>query len=482
MPSASRRQFAALRILPWLSTIAVASTAVSSCNDNVAGPSAPPVVSVTGIDRMAFRVHVDVQAGTVTIKGPGGPTVLNSASFASAQKLSIGDGPSRSLLSDDAVELTTENVTRTDLAFVSLVKFDITITNKFKTVDLVTPTWPNPPAGVEGVLLFPYRAVPTGGDLKATITASPEWNGTGAVGSGAPFSFFNGDDCKNNDDCYRWEAYGSPIVAGGFSRPQTVGFYFNSKVTSFDALLLVAADLRDQAARPAGTISGVVSSPERGPLATIGIAINAGGYAASTDAAGQYSVANVSSGPRTISLTRTPKGCTNPGGARTIRLEQGTSQTADFALVCTKIELSAKAGPDIDIARGMSVKLDGSGSIETSDDPVTWTWTQVSGPDVTGGAGYLVGATPVFTAPASVSSLEFDLRLSDGFTTGAPDRVQVNVMEDPVNALFVGADGNDLNRGTRAASTPRSMQPSPPPRLRDSVPTFTCRAARTRGA
>ena len=111
----------------------------------------------------------------------------------------------------------------------------------------------------------------------------------------------------------------------------------------------------------------------------------------------------------------------------------------------------AAAGPDQDVTRSTTVTLDGRGSSDPDGQPLTWTWTQVYGPDVTDGAGTLGGASPTFTAPSNVSTLMFDLRVSDGTYTSEPDRVQINVLEDATQAVFVATTGNDANAGTRAA-------------------------------
>ena len=410
----------------------------ASCGDD---PVAVPILQPTALDleRQAFRVRIDLASGEMTVVKPSSGFMRSAAG-----------GPSLSIISDDGIELTTENLTRQTVSGMTIVKFDVTITNKFHSVDLVTSTFPKPPAGIDAVLLFPFRAVPTSGDLGATIAASSDWDGVGTFGSGSPHNFFNASDCsrKGEDDCFRWEAYPSPIAAGGFTAPQTVGFMMSSKVTAFDAYLVIAADLKDQVARPWGTITGKVAAATRGGLANMGVRVDAGGFTGLTSSSGAYSITNISSGPRTVSLTTMPSGCTDPG-PQTIRLERGTTRIVDFALECTSILLTADAGGDQFVTRGSTVTLDGSASVETTADPVSWTWTQVSGPDVTGGTGHLVGVKPTFVVPTSPSSFEFDLRLSDGYITGAPDRVQINVMEDPERSLYVSPTGSDLNAGTR---------------------------------
>lgn len=112
---------------------------------------------------------------------------------------------------------------------------------------------------------------------------------------------------------------------------------------------------------------------------------------------------------------------------------------------------NANAGTTQDVNRGEQVTLSG-----TANDPeghaVTYRWTQTFGPDVTGGPGFLTGQSPTFTAPATVSSVRFELRVTDEFgRESQASVVQINVMEDKARAIFVSPLGNDLNSGTRAS-------------------------------
>ncbi len=116
---------------------------------------------------------------------------------------------------------------------------------------------------------------------------------------------------------------------------------------------------------------------------------------------------------------------------------------------------TADAGVDQDVATGSMVTLDGSGSADPQNDPVTYIWTQTIGPDVTSGSGNLTGEAPSFTAPVNnVSTVQFSLVVSNGTNSSSTDSVQINVMEDPNNALFVDGDnGNDIT-GTGSRSNP----------------------------
>ena len=73
----------------------------------------------------------------------------------------------------------------------------------------------------------------------------------------------------------------------------------------------------------------------------------------------------------------------------------------------------ADAGHDRTVGLGETVTLDGTGSMDPEDDPLTFSWRQMSGgPLVT-----LMGAdtaTPTFTAPADPATLRFLLIVADG--------------------------------------------------------------------
>ena len=114
-----------------------------------------------------------------------------------------------------------------------------------------------------------------------------------------------------------------------------------------------------------------------------------------------------------------------------------------------QIELVANAGDDQDRNRGEQTTLNGSGSRAPAG--ATYTWRQVSGPDVTGETGLLTGISPSFRVPSDVSTLEFDLTVTSGGVTSSADRVVIFVFEDKARAIFVGPDGNDVNAGTRSS-------------------------------
>ncbi len=113
----------------------------------------------------------------------------------------------------------------------------------------------------------------------------------------------------------------------------------------------------------------------------------------------------------------------------------------------------ADAGSDQDVNRIDMVLLDGSNSDDPDNASLTYTWTQVHGPDVTGGAGSLTGVSPSFTAPEQVSTLIFELRVNDGMDSPA-DTVQINVMEAVSLALFVDGDNGSDTSGDGSRDNP----------------------------
>jgi hypothetical protein len=91
---------------------------------------------------------------------------------------------------------------------------------------------------------------------------------------------------------------------------------------------------------------------------------------------------------------------------------------------------TANAGPDQTVVSGASVSLDGTGSTDPNGDPLTYAWTQTSGPGVTlSGANT---ATPSFTAPNAPATLTFQLQVCDPSNSCSTDSVTITVNDPPV--------------------------------------------------
>ncbi len=98
----------------------------------------------------------------------------------------------------------------------------------------------------------------------------------------------------------------------------------------------------------------------------------------------------------------------------------GFYEPGDFAPI-------ADAGPDQTVPVGTNVPLDGSGSYDPDGDPLTYQWTQLSGPGVTLVTG--TSERPTFDAD-QVGTITIRLVVADYDTTSAPDSVTIEVVDE----------------------------------------------------
>jgi hypothetical protein len=105
----------------------------------------------------------------------------------------------------------------------------------------------------------------------------------------------------------------------------------------------------------------------------------------------------------------------------------------------------AKAGPDATVTPGAPVTLDGSASSDLDRDPLTFSWTQTGGPEVT--LTTQTDAVAGFT-PTTNGTYTFQLIVSDGFVQ-TKDIVVVRVADKVV----VFSDDFEVDRGWRTNPT-----------------------------
>lgn len=210
----------------WITAALLAATACSS------EPSPTAVTDpVPDMGLSAFKLTIDVPSGRITVAPPVRASgVATNASF--------------SLIGSEAVALHASTCTWSTTPGNSKQKrcrFDLAIENRLAGVDLRTPTtFPQPPAGTTGILVFPFTAASLGTPSNAA-TPTTDWNN-------APTNFFNdfgGCVSGKTNDCYRSETYASPLFAGQSSEARTVGFDVDKNAQTVVTYVAVAADIRD---------------------------------------------------------------------------------------------------------------------------------------------------------------------------------------------------------------------------------------------
>ena len=131
---------------------------------------------------------------------------------------------------------------------------------------------------------------------------------------------------------------------------------------------------------------------------------------------------------------------------------ESRTDTVDVAVRNVNQGPVADAGPDQTVNEGTVVLLNGSVSRDPdSGDPASealgYAWTQVGGPGVV--LDLTDPVRPTFLAPAGGSVLTFELRVSDGEATSAPDTVNivVNNVNNPLALspakLWIGLKNSD---------------------------------------
>ena len=109
------------------------------------------------------------------------------------------------------------------------------------------------------------------------------------------------------------------------------------------------------------------------------------------------------------------------------------TDTVDVFVENVNHQPTADAGANKTVDEGVTVILNGSGSSDPDNDPLTFVWTQVEGfSSVT--LSNPSAANPTFTAPFGGDTLEFQLIVNDGELNSNPDVVNITVLaiNDPL--------------------------------------------------
>jgi hypothetical protein len=213
----------------------------ASCREAVA-----PIARTSVRTLVAVPVEVNRMTGTVRI-------------IAGLSAPSAARGVSLALLNGESVTLAVSNLTSSPVgafrAGYVRVRFDLVLSHKLGASQLVTPTVPTPPPGIDGLLVFPLQTIAyatsgaTDGLASApdgSVQPSDEWNGFGVAGGGGPFNLFGTTSCSQTPAaCTRLIALPSPMLANTPSLPRTVGFDVEPGIATFRTWIAVAADVVD---------------------------------------------------------------------------------------------------------------------------------------------------------------------------------------------------------------------------------------------
>ncbi len=366
---ALRRAFAAVGV--------TAVTALAACGGGDSGPNAPPVLPPDGgqnptFRKAAFIFDVNLRKGTVKVTPPEVKLDLNIIKLGQGTVGKDINDPDYSILSSDVIEISTSNFFASASGAIApnrvRVFFDVQVQNRLPGIELITPTFPEAPAGQVGLLLFPYAITPTtttggvgtenGNEVvvelpsRGEAVASVDWNGSAGPDQptfpalpglgGDPFNFFNDASCTatlapgTSSDCFRYETFGV-IPGGGLSGARRVGFDIDATLAEFRVRMIAAADLRATGPGSTGTVNGTVTSPQRGALEGVTVTLQGVATPVVTNAAGQYSFANVGLGVRTVTLSTLPVGCgpaSVPANGSSVTVVGGGTATLDYSVTC----------------------------------------------------------------------------------------------------------------------------------------------------
>jgi len=307
-----------------LLVVAAAAAVLASCAADAPltepenTPSVPPELPA-----VAISLTVDLGRGEVT---PSPPPAGDSG-------VRAADGLRFALVGGNEVRVLTSNFFRSEVGeFLPgkvRVRFDVALVNRLLGGALETPTFPRPPLGEQSLMLFPFSVSQI--NDRGEVSASPDWD----LG---PHNFFNDAVCRPGlrSDCYRYEPYPSPLDPGATSEARTIGFDVDPQVRTFQLDMVLAADIRNVEAR-LGSVSGTVSSPQRGPLEGVTVTASPGGQSGVTGADGGYLITNRPAGSVTLALGGLPDDCTDPA-PQTVTVAVGATTTANISVACTAVD------------------------------------------------------------------------------------------------------------------------------------------------
>ncbi|MBD59180.1 MAG: hypothetical protein CL808_03535 [Citromicrobium sp.] len=277
-------------------------------------------------------------------------------------------------------------------------------------------------------------------------TADAAGDQTAAGGSTVTLDGTGSSDGDGDAIAYSWvQTSGPSVVINGAATAQPS--FTAPQSAAFAQTLTFELTVDDGLATSTDTV--VVTVPSNAaPTAILGQAQTvSGGQSVTLDASGStdpdgdpLTYSFVQTGGPSVTLTgantATPTFVAPPavGTAQVLTFEVTVSDGLASSTATVQITVAANDPPVADagadqgpIDSGQSVTLDGTGSTDPDNDPLTYAWTQVSGPAVT--LSDPTAAQPTFTAPLvnGTDNLVFELVVDDGQTSSAPDSVTIAV-------------------------------------------------------
>jgi len=351
-----------------------ASLGLGACSGDPTADNSGGTTDTSPLARASFLFDVDIAKGTVSVKDPA--LKLEPSLTGVGGQRSGGAGPSYSVLSNDAILITATNFNASAVGAVVpnkvRVTFDVAISNKLPSVDLITPSFPPAPAGQTGLLLIPYSTnilttsggSGTGGGntviierpSNGAVTPNIHWNGNNRNDKplnilqnpgpgGDPFNFFNDASCSvaGSDelpsDCYRYETFG--VVGATATATRRVGFDVDAGVGEFRVRMIAAADLNPRGTGTTGSVTGTVSSPTRGSLS--GVTVTLSGplvptpLTATTNGSGVYTISGAPLGTHDLKVSTLPSGCSVPLSWPAVTIVGGATATQNFSISCSAL-------------------------------------------------------------------------------------------------------------------------------------------------